>query len=189
MNYISDGKKTFDMDGSFSKKGKINESLLKKMMEHPYFSRNPPKTTGRELFTFDLMKKWFDKAKTEYSISDEDFASTLTDLTAESIVDAYIKFSPGKIKEVVLSGGGSKNIYLVERIKEKLKKYDSDIKLMMQNEIGFDTDSKEAILFALLAYLTYNGMNGNIISCTGAKKSTILGKIAPGSNYKSINID
>jgi anhydro-N-acetylmuramic acid kinase len=48
-------------------------------------------------------------------------------------------------------------------------------------ELGIGVDSKEAILFALLAYQTYQGRAGNLPSATGARKPMILGKISRGT--------
>jgi len=183
--YITEGEKLYDVDGLYARSGKVNKHLLKMMMEHPYIQRTPPKTTGRELYTFELGQKWLNYGRTNYSITNEDFAATITEYTVATIVKSYKMFSPGPINEVILSGGGANNVYLVERINDRLKKL-GDVDVKMQKAIGFDGESKEAILFAFLAYLTYNGVCGNIASCTGSSQPTILGKIAPGLNFNSI---
>lgn len=185
MSYISGGQILFDNNGDFARSGHVHESLLEDMLTLPYFSFPPPKTTGRELFTIQLGEQWLQEARYKYDISDNDFACTLTELTAQSIAQAYAKYAPGDIYEIVLSGGGSKNGFLVERIAQALKSVAS-IPLKLHREVGLDGESKEAILFALLSYLTFKGIEGNIPTSTGAKRATVLGKIAPGINYKSL---
>ena len=49
-------------------------------------------------------------------------------------------------------------------------------------EFGIGVDTKEAILFALLAYQTFQGRAGNLPSATGARKPVILGKISRGTS-------
>ena len=49
---------------------------------------------------------------------------------------------------MVVSGGGIHNDYLMERIRINL----NHVKVRSYEDLGFDSDSKEAMLFALLAY-------------------------------------
>jgi len=49
---ISQGALTFDRDGEYAKRGKVNSAMLEAMLAHDYFAQPPPKTTGRELFSF-----------------------------------------------------------------------------------------------------------------------------------------
>jgi anhydro-N-acetylmuramic acid kinase len=49
-----------------------------------------------------------------------------------------------------------------------------------------DSDAKEALVFALMAYLCIHGMFGNLPSCTGARGERVLGKIVPGKNFSSV---
>lgn len=185
ISKITHNEKSYDKDGEFARTGIINESLLNDMLRLPYFNIPPPKTTGRELFTFQLGELWLKEAKEKYDISDADFACTLTELTAISITDSYRRFSKGQIYEVVLSGGGANNLFLTERILKNLETL-GDIHLRKHDDLGISSESKEGVLFALLGYLTLNGIYGNIPSCTGANNHAILGKIAPGKNYKKL---
>jgi len=45
-------------------------------------------------------------------------------------------------------------------------------------EFGIDVDSKEALLFAVLAYQPHRRQASNLPSSTGARRATILGKIS-----------
>ena len=74
---------------------------------------------------------------------------------------------------MIVSGGGAQNTYLMERLRALLKP-----RVATSEEFGIDTDAKEAILFAVLAYQTYHGRPGNLPSATGAHKPMILGKIS-----------
>ena len=76
-------------------------------------------------------------------------------------------------REVIVSGGGAHNLYLMERLRATLKP-----RVTTSAEFGIDVDAKEAILFAVLAHQTYLELPGNLPSATGARKPVILGKIS-----------
>lgn len=162
----------YDRNGDIAFKGKINVDLLKELMNMDYVKKLPPKTTGREMFgeefTYNLIKKWS-------HISDENFICTITAFTANSISEGYKKFIfPNvKIEEIIIGGGGSYNNTLVGMLKRLLPDY----KIMIQEDLGYSSDSKEAIAFAILANETINNNYGNITKATGAKERVILGNI------------
>ncbi|MBC2398396.1 anhydro-N-acetylmuramic acid kinase AnmK [Clostridium tetanomorphum] len=162
----------YDRNGDIAFKGKINVDLLKELMNMDYVKKLPPKTIGREMFgeefTYNLIKKWS-------HISDENFICTITAFTANSISEGYKKFIfPNvKIEEIIIGGGGSYNNTLVGMLKRLLPDY----KIMIQEDLGYSSDAKEAIAFAILANETINNNYGNITKATGAKERVILGNI------------
>jgi len=188
ISKITNGTKHFDEDGNHGRKGKISEQLLQEMFTLPYFSRLPPKTTGRELFTFDLAIQWENKGK-ELGLSEYDILSTFTELTARSISNSYKTFLPkySSLIDVVVGGGGCRNTFLMERIKINLEN-DFQIYIPIQTHefLGINSESKEAMLFAVLAVMCFSGRSVSIPSCTGAKHKTILGKITPGENFNTL---
>ena len=139
----------------------------------------PPKSTGRELFTpsyvADLVKRC---RAARVGCSDEDIVATATALTARSIADAYRRFMPEPITEVLASGGGAKNKFLMESIGTLV----APVKVRVFDEVFFDGEAKEAVAFALLAKLFVDGRAGNVATATGAKGPRILGKLTPGRN-------
>jgi anhydro-N-acetylmuramic acid kinase len=96
-----------------------------------------------------------------------------TAFTAKSIADAYKRFLPQKVDEVILCGGGAHNRTLVKM----LKKYAAPAKVMAMDKFGISADAKEAISFAILAAHTIKGIPNNVPSATGAKKPVVLGKV------------
>jgi anhydro-N-acetylmuramic acid kinase len=98
--------------------------------------------------------------------------TTATELTVRTIALAVERYPD--TREVIVSGGGAHNLYMMERLKSVLKP-----RITTSAEFGIDVDAKEAILFALLAYETYHRLPSNIPSATGARKSAILGKVSP----------
>ncbi len=158
--------KRADYNGEIANTGKLLPSLLKKLMSIPFIHQAPPKSTGRELFNANLLN--------ELQVNlynPEDILRTLTEFTAASIAK-HITELPAQIDKTYCSGGGAKNIFLMERIRQLLPK---SIEINKIESIGINSDAKEAICFAYLAYLNYHNLKGNVPAVTGASRRTILG--------------
>jgi anhydro-N-acetylmuramic acid kinase len=166
----------FDRDGKLAAAGNPVEEVLDQLLAHPYFAAEPPKSTGRELFTPEYVATLVkDCRATRPNCSDEDIIATATALTARSIADAYRRFMPEPVDEVLVSGGGSKNVGLVEMLRALV----APMRVRQFDDVFFDAEAKEAVAFALLAKLFIDGEPGNVPSATGAKGSRILGKLTP----------
>jgi len=109
-------------------------------------------------------------------IREEDLVATVTALTAKSIVLSYEKFVIPRygLDKVIISGGGSYNTTLIKMIKDDL----NNIEVLTLEDIGFNSDAKEAVAFAILASETINGNFNNIPTATGAKHPVMMGKIS-----------
>ncbi|HRE49035.1 MAG TPA: anhydro-N-acetylmuramic acid kinase [Aggregatilineales bacterium] len=178
---ITAGAQGYDLDGHIAASGRIDEEWLAALLTHPYFSRRPPKTTGRELFSAALAAAWRSEGR-ERGLSDADVIATLTKLTAASITNAYQRFAPAPLGEVILGGGGTRNPVLVAHLRTLL----GDIPLHTHEHIGLDSDNKEALVFALLAHETWHARSGTHPALTGAHHATVLGQITPGRNYSDL---
>ena len=91
--------------------------------------------------------------------------------------------------EVVIGGGGGRNPTMMRRLSHHLSRHwgaEAAPKVVSHEDLGWDSDAKEAVTFAVLGWLCVNGRHGNIPSCTGASEPAILGKISPGPNYKAL---
>ncbi len=170
--------KPYDNKGKLAKKGKIDNELLEELLDHEYFSIEPPKTTGRETFGKTYSDELIKKSEKKGLII-EDIIATATALTVESIARAYEKLLPkgAAIDEVYLSGGGAKNQYLVKSLKRRL----SPIPVGLSDKFGIPGDAKEAILMAILCNEHLSGNPGNIPKATGARKPVVLGAYYPSS--------
>ncbi|WEG14936.1 anhydro-N-acetylmuramic acid kinase AnmK [Pullulanibacillus sp. KACC 23026] len=163
----------FDNEGRVAAKGKVHSDLLEELLQHPFLKRKPPKSTGREdfgeAFVDQLLAKWNQR------LGNNDLIATATQFTASSIAHFYENylFPYHPIQEVIISGGGASNHTLVRMIQELLP----NCRVLVQEDLGFCSQAKEAIAFAVLAYETYHKRCGNIPKATGAKERVILGQI------------
>ena len=162
----------FDEGGKIALCGQIDEKWLSELLKEPYYAKLPPKTTGRELFNENYAQKILKSAPK----APKDIISTITELTARTIADAYknFVFPKTKIEEIVLGGGGAYNLAIIKGLKTHLP----DLKLKTHADFGINDKYKEALAFAMLGYCTLNRIPNNIPSCTGAKMPVIMGEIA-----------
>jgi len=171
LRLYSNGTITFDNNGEIARNGQLNIPLLETLLNNPYFKKTPPKSTGRELFGSDYAKDILSKNIENMSIGD--IISTLTHFTAITIIEAIVPYNPD---EVIVTGGGVYNSFLMELIKNGFR--DKGVKEINQiNKYGIPPEAKEAVSFAILGYLTLNHLPSNVPSATGASRSVVLGKI------------
>jgi len=160
----------FDRDGAIARQGQADLNLIDKWLEQEFFVTAPPKSTGRELFSPEYLEKCLAECG---GLSNYDILATLTEFTARAIAKSYRDFLPMFPDEVLVGGGGGHNGYLMERLQDLVK----PAIVMRTNEFGIDSDSKEAIAFAVLGYLRLKERAGNLPSVTGAMRSVLLGRI------------
>jgi anhydro-N-acetylmuramic acid kinase len=172
------GAQTQDVDGRLALAGRVHAGLLSELLAHPYLAQRPPKTTGRELFGRQFAAEVWRRGQA-LGLANADIVATVTAFTAESIAQAYRDFIPFPIHEVVLGGGGRRNPALVAMLCERL----APARLLTTEDFGLNSEAKEAVAFAVLAYQTWQHRPGNVPSCTGARRPVVLGKIVPGENY------
>ncbi|MEM7304480.1 MAG: anhydro-N-acetylmuramic acid kinase [Pseudomonadota bacterium] len=159
----------FDEQGQWAKEGTSHTALLKSLLKHPYFRKQPPKSA--DISQFNL--KWLDNfIKMFPDISDQDVMTTLVDLTITSITDALNHWSPD-VTHVVACGGGCKNTFLMEELSKRL----SPVSLNTSDDFGLGVDWVEAAAFAWLAKQTLDKKPGNSPGSTGASHPCVLGGI------------
>lgn len=165
-----------DRDGRIAKKAQPDRRLLSKLMRHPFISKSPPKSTGREEFGAGYVKKIREWAE-NLQLSSEETISTVSEFTAKSIAknyDLFIKLHHS-LYRLIVSGGGVHNRELMQR----LRRYFPDTEVETTDKYGIPPDIKEAVAFALFASETIVGNPVNIPGVTGAQSPAILGKIIP----------
>jgi anhydro-N-acetylmuramic acid kinase len=176
------GKK-FDRGGAVARRGSVVAGVVERVMRERYFSALPPKSCGREEFGEAFTERFIAMCRRAGS-SDADVVATATALTASSIVEAYRRLcwphlgqlAPlAKGTELVAAGGGAKNATLMRMLREGLEPL--GVKVRQMEELGLATEAKEAVAFALLAWLTWHRIPGNVPSATGAKRAVVLGKV------------
>jgi anhydro-N-acetylmuramic acid kinase len=166
----------FDRDGLMARRGTALEPVVDAALADPYFAAPPPKSTGRELFTPAYIESFIARCRSLHAdASAEDVIATAVRFTARSIAEAYERFLPEPIHDVVVSGGGAKNLALVDAISALLPGRE----VVRFDELFFDGEAKEAVAFALLGWLHLTGLPGNVPAATGARAPRVLGTFTP----------
>jgi anhydro-N-acetylmuramic acid kinase len=173
-------RQPFDRGGKIAASGKVLDKVIGKFLLRKFFTRNPPKTAGREEFGREFVREFLRACGRSRK---QDIVATATALTAKSIADAvrlYAAKDRGSSRkaflEMIVSGGGAKNSTLVAMLTAELAPL--GLRLRFSDEFGLPLAAKEAVAFALLAHETWLGRASNIPSATGANHAAVLGKIS-----------
>lgn len=160
----------YDEDGAFAASGTVDEALLQRLLDDPYFTLPPPKSTGREHFHL----AWLQQRLPEDYGAPADVQATLLEFTVRSIADA-IAHHASDASLVLACGGGVHNRLLMERLAARL----APVPLASTADHGVDPDYLEAMAFAWLARQRLLHLAGNLPSVTGARGPRVLGAIYP----------
>lgn len=161
----------FDRDGAWAAGGEVVSELLAGLRRDPFLARQPPKSTGKETYHLGYIQQ----ACGELVLAPQAVQATLAEFTATSIAEAIRRWGPCQ-GDVVLGGGGRRNLDLVRRLTASLDGY----QVLPVEDLGFDGDALEAAAFAWLAHRTISGLPGNAPSATGARGDRVLGAVYPG---------
>ena len=160
----------FDRDGGWAEGGKCIDALARRLLADGFFHREPPKSTGRELFNLS----WLD-GQLSGNENPQDVQATLLELTVVSIARAITAWCNGA-KEIYVCGGGAANKALMSRLTAAMP----NALVATTAQLGIGPDWVEACAFAWLARQALRLQPGNLPSVTGATGPRILGAIYPG---------
>ena len=166
-NYISViSDKHFDKNGTLASKGTPDKKIIKHFLNHEFFKKTPPKSLDKHSFIEfynELLKKKYSNA---------DFMATLAELTIETIVSS-LKFLPHKVNSIIITGGGCRNIHLMNRLEDRLR-----LKFLNEKQLGIDFDYIESELIAYLSARSIYKLPISFPSTTG-----VLRPLSGGTLY------
>jgi anhydro-N-acetylmuramic acid kinase len=178
-------EREFDHNGAVARSGRVLTEVVQEILKESYFPALPPKSCGREQFGEAFVSRFIAMCRRAGGREDrdEDVIATATALTASSIVNAYRQFVAERLEvgvpvEFVVAGGGANNDMLMRMLRDGLEPMKVKVRLM--EELGVPAQAKEAVAFALLAWLSWNGLPGNVPPATGARRAVVLGKVSLG---------
>ena len=139
----------YDKNGKVGESGKVVPELLQALLAHPFYDEKPPKSTGQEQFNLAYVESIVKKISCLVSPLEE--ITTLTHLSAQTIATQIKNLKT--TATVYVSGGGAFNPFLIKLLKEELPSFT----FKKIDELGISAESKEAVLFAVLANQTLAG--------------------------------
>ncbi len=172
----------YDEGGAWAASGRVLPELLARLRAEPFFERQPPKSTGRDLFHFD----WLDghlsahlssqgNAAGAAKVDAADVQATLAELTATTCADDLRRHGGAGIGRLVVCGGGALNTHLMARLAALLP----GVQVLPSGDLGLPPLQVEAAAFAWLAWQTVQGQAQPLQSITGARGARVLGCIYP----------
>jgi anhydro-N-acetylmuramic acid kinase len=168
---LTGGAETCDRGGERAARGTVDDGLLAVLLDDPFLAQPPPKTTGKERYHHRFTEAAL--ARLGLEVAGDDLLATLTAHAAEV---AAAECRHNGVAEVVASGGGTDNPVLMKALAERV----APARLRTIDDFGIPSAAKEAYAFAVLGFLTWHGLPGNVPSCTGARHPAVLGALTPG---------
>ena len=161
-----------DVDGGLAARGKPDEAVVLRMLAGDYFKRPPPKSTDApgmvDLFTA-AVADFGSRGRLPNNLA------TACLITAAAVGRAFRDLLPHFPDEVIVSGGGTRNLTLMSYLRLQLP----GVPVRTTDELGVPSEAKEAIAFALLGAATLDGEPANVPAATGARRRVVLGSITP----------
>ncbi len=152
-------KQMYDNDGVYSSRGKINKKILKQLQNDKFLKKNPPKSLDRKYFSFNSVLK----------INFYDACATLSAFTAYTIINDLKKIDS---QIIILSGGGTKNKFILNLIKENFGN-----RVILIDEIYGDAKFIESQAFAYLGIRRVKNLPLSFPGTTGVKNPITGGKL------------
>jgi len=174
VEHFSEGREHVDRDGRRAAAGHIQDSLLNRWLQEPYLHQPPPKSTGRELFGRQDLQRRLMELKGHHP---DDCIATLTAFSAAVVAQDLDQLNDRGLPrpfELVVAGGGSNNPVLMNELQRRCR----GLRVRRSDDLGLPAESREALVFALLAWWHQRGHCGNAPAVTGASRASVLGVLA-----------
>lgn len=155
----------FDENGDFARRGTPLPDLLQRLLNHPYLQQPAPKSADRQTFGLD----WLEHLLNGQEAQPQDVQATLVEFTVMSLAREVRRIAPSV--DILLCGGGAKNIYVLERLKTVLP----ECSLTTTQSLGIDPQWVEAMAFAWFAYMHVTQQPVHLSAVTGAQRNAVLG--------------
>ena len=159
LNYFAEKLgKNYDENGDFARNGAINFKILEELNALTFYQKSAPKSLGVEFVNSEI----FPLLKDEIP---ENIIATFTEHIAEQIAKV---FNDNQLKTVLVTGGGTFNTYLLEKIRGKSQ---TELIVPDENIINF----KEALIFAFMGVLRLRNEVNVLCSATGSSENHCSG--------------
>ena len=174
MRRATRGRFEMDRGGRVAARGRVDETLLKRLLAHAYFKQAPPKSLDRATFGPALLARHFPRINSSNLPA---ALATLAELTARSLWFGILENAPdgAGLAEIVVSGGGALNAHVMRRLSALF----FPVPVMTTAARGLPVMAKEAACFAWLATRALDGKPNHCPVATGARGFRVLGKIIP----------
>jgi len=167
----------FDPGGDRALAGRADERLVAGLLDHPFFARTPPKSTGRDTFG----ERWVSEfAARAGHLPSQDVLASAVELVAASIALALERFARPRPERLLVCGGGVLNRALLLAIGRRTR-----LPVASTEGVGVDPKAREALVFAVLGARCALGIPSTRPGATGARAGRVLGKLSRGPSSQA----
>lgn len=161
----------YDAEGAWAAGAAWHAGLLQALLAEPFFSKSPPKSTGRDLFN----EAWLQQRLAGFpTLAPQQVQATLAELTASACTADVLRHEP-RLGRLIVCGGGALNTHLMGRLQAHLPA----AQVVSSADAGLPPLQVEATAFAWLARKTVLREKLELQSTTGARGARVLGGIWP----------
>ena len=176
--------RAYDCGGGLAARGEPLRPAVDELKRNPYFAAPPPKSCGREEFGDAFAQRVLALCA---GAGKRAVIATATALTIETVTDAVRRFCLPHLRqplpansgthpiELLAAGGGTRNATMMRGLRTDL--LSEGVAVNTTEGSGVAVEAKEAAAFALLGWLRWHGLPGNLPAATGASRPVMLGKV------------
>ncbi|MCD6364393.1 MAG: anhydro-N-acetylmuramic acid kinase [Planctomycetes bacterium] len=165
------GNAACDLDGSLAAGGKVCGAVVNEMLSDGFFRRRAPKAACPTQWGMGYLKRVGMIAE-KHKCDGTDLMATATEVIASAVARAVAALTE-RPHELILTGGGSMNIHLAERIRTML----SPSSTYGIGRYGFHLRAYRAVCCAMLAAARLDEYAAHCPQTSGASRKTVLGSI------------
>jgi anhydro-N-acetylmuramic acid kinase len=164
--------KQYDDGGQLAEKGELNKALLDRLNDFEYYSMPYPKSLSNDFGT-DVIYPLIDNRNADTDDDLRTYVEHICVQVSKAVAQLQSDFNLSGEQKMLVTGGGARNAFLINRLKEILGEQLVSIEIPHDDLIDF----KEAIIMALIGVLRWREENNTLASVTGASRDSIGGSV------------
>lgn len=166
-------ERPFDAGGELAARGTPDERGLAWLAEHPFFALPPPKSTGRDTFGVDWVRRLLARFPPANERARCDLLATAVEHVAWGVAHGLERWVPERVGALAVAGGGVHHAGLMRALARRTR-----ADCAPSERWGVPAKAREGLVFAVLAARTVLGISVTQPSVTGARSGRLLGKLS-----------
>jgi anhydro-N-acetylmuramic acid kinase len=167
----------FDADGAIAARGRADARLVRELGAHPFLSRKPPRSTGRDTFGAAWVAGVIERARSlgvaSAAKGAHDLMASAVEFVAACVARSLDEHVHARIDRVIVAGGGAQNRALISALERATHR-----SIVPSDEVGVPAQAREGLVFAVLGARCVLGIASTHPGATGARRGRVLGKLS-----------
>jgi anhydro-N-acetylmuramic acid kinase len=167
----------YDAGGACALRGRADERFVRELALHPFLSKKPPRSTGRDTFGEAWVSAVIERARALGTLAGprgaDDLLASAVEFVATCVARALDELVATKLDALIVAGGGARNQALIAGLVRR-----TGLRLIPSDELGVPIEAREGLVFAVLAACCILSIPSTHPGATGAASGRVLGKIS-----------